>query len=132
MTVIYATLLPDGSHDLKFRFDPDAVERIKEQPSEWRSWRRADKTWNVSRAAWPFLRESLRRGGHVVSDEASPRFRDSDEHGNWADGLFAALPSHLHSAVYKALSRALHPDIGGDPAAMQALNASYDKMRGAA
>ena len=33
-----------------------------------------------------------------------------------------SLPRHLRQPVYKALAKALHPDVGGDLALMQELN----------
>ncbi len=39
--------------------------------------------------------------------------------------LFAALPDHLRRNVHRALARALHPDQGGDAAAMRSLNEAW-------
>lgn len=41
--------------------------------------------------------------------------------------LFAALPAQLRKPAYRALARALHPDVGGDQEAMKALTAAYSE-----
>lgn len=43
--------------------------------------------------------------------------------------LFAALPTHLQRASYRALAKAWHPDHGGDHGLMQQLNGAYEALR---
>lgn len=50
---------------------------------------------------------------------------------SWPEALFAALPAHLREPAYKALVKVLHPDVGGDHLAAQALNVAWDKWRSA-
>ena len=42
--------------------------------------------------------------------------------GDWAANLFAAVGEARQESVFKALTKVLHPDVGGDDALMQALN----------
>ena len=42
--------------------------------------------------------------------------------------MFAALPNELRRPVHRALARVLHPDMGGDHASMQALNAAAEAL----
>ncbi len=39
--------------------------------------------------------------------------------------LFAALPDHLRQSAHRSLAQVLHPDRGGDNAAMSALNEAW-------
>jgi hypothetical protein len=43
--------------------------------------------------------------------------------------LLPGAPPEVVSAVHKALTRLHHPDLGGDTATMQAINAAVDKVR---
>src|SRR5690242_14310807 len=50
----------------------------------------------------------------------------------WASLMFDSVPSELRPKVYRALSRALHPDMGGDTRSMQTLAAAWDKHKNGA
>jgi hypothetical protein len=48
----------------------------------------------------------------------------------WEEKMFATLSPELGEKVFKALTRALHPDGGGDTAAMASLNRARDLING--
>ncbi len=49
---------------------------------------------------------------------------------SWADGMYAELGVTLGDAVHRALVPVLHPDAGGDHAAMSVLNRARDRAHG--
>jgi len=46
----------------------------------------------------------------------------------WAEQLFAAVGPDRAESVFKALTRVLHPDVGGDTELMKELNAAREKV----
>lgn len=103
-------------------------------------WRPAQKAWWIPSYRLDEVVDELERvyGYQVViagqtrrrlGDDWTPRTTRS---ASWAADMFAALPEHLHDAVYKALIRVLHPDVGGDVRTAQQLNdARPEPMRSA-
>lgn len=49
---------------------------------------------------------------------------------NWAEELLRRCDKELGDKVYKALSRTVHPDVGGNTQLMQQLNAARDTTGG--
>lgn len=66
----------------------------------------------------------------TVKDESQPRppTPDSTRVNEPWEGMLLATPQALREKAYKALARVLHPDAGGDVAAMQALTQAYAKV----
>jgi hypothetical protein len=56
----------------------------------------------------------------------------NDDHGGdvsrWAHLLFRRIGRHRSDAVYRALSKCLHPDVGGDNALQRELNDAYHQV----
>lgn len=48
-----------------------------------------------------------------------------NEEASWADCLFDEIPDRLTLPAYRALSKVLHPDAGGDAEAMKVLAAAW-------
>ncbi len=48
----------------------------------------------------------------------------------WEEKMFATLSPEMGEKVFKALTRALHPDAGGDTTAMARLNRARDLING--
>lgn len=44
-------------------------------------------------------------------------------------GVRSDAPMDIIDAAYRAQAKRLHPDVGGDPAAMQALNEAYERIK---
>jgi len=135
MATATAVITDDGI-TLRTPYQPLFVEQLKAEIPGWaRRWNSERKTWVVDLF---FRAEALdicrRHFSQVLTDDRRTRQqqRTSRGHGpDWATELFAALPEHLHQPVYRALAKTLHPDIGGDPAAMKLLTAAYDKQSAA-
>ena len=68
---------------------------------------------------------SIARFYNVKVDDIAPG--PESRLDTWASRMFDALPQPLHSPSYKALSRVLHPDAGGDENAMKTLNDANDR-----
>jgi hypothetical protein len=49
---------------------------------------------------------------------------------HWLMGAFHAVPDEARGKLYRALATAFHPDVGGDPALMVALNAARERYPG--
>ena len=47
----------------------------------------------------------------------------------WASGVFRRVGPHRTDAVYRGLSKLLHPDVGGDTKLMQELNAARREIQ---
>lgn len=104
----------------------DARELVKQIPG--RRWDPDRKVWTV-----PEIFESEARSilsswlGRVVYDDRRQPVKTPPKAQMWADTMFDALPAVLRQPVYRALSRVLHPDSGGDTKAMQQLNAAWQR-----
>lgn len=133
------TWLPHFGATIQFRYDPVLVELLKTVvPSPWRTYESTTKTWTIhdDGCVDAFARMANRNGyaietrNGLLRDARRPRHEQSRKAANptrsssvvWAEALFAAVGKDRQDAVYKALSRVLHPDVGGDTALMQALN----------
>lgn len=51
---------------------------------------------------------------------------DLDQGDDWVDTLFQLLPEGKLDIVYRALSQAFHPDVGGDEETMKRINLAYE------
>lgn len=101
-----------------------------------RRWNPALKCWLIGSSFGEAMAEALRAAGCTVvvtrRGGAERGAADDDQHvvgAGWADALFAAVGPGRADAVYRALSRVLHPDHGGDPQLQQALNTARDRYR---
>lgn len=117
-------------------YDPEYVEMLKEEiPARGRRYNPVTRAWSVTPL---FMQDALYIATAsfpdlVVEDlrpKARPKAR-AEASATWAQAMFAAVPEHLHEATYRALLKALHPDIGGDTMAVRDLIAAY-KQRSAA
>lgn len=130
MTAVFIEI-DAGEATITCAYDPDVVDTIKRLPAPHRSWDRDRRVWLIREGYVSALASWLRADGHDVTvgaGEADPLPE------NWGDALFEAVGDGLIEPVYRALSRILHPDIGGDTQLMQELNAARDRheRRGAA
>lgn len=113
-------------------------ELVKTFPG--RKWRPDEKCWTVGLSTVDALADALRAVGETVfvtRADGTPWTSGRAEHGHraapsssWAESLLGAVGPERADAVFRALSRVLHPDAGGDTALMQQLNAA--RTRGGA
>lgn len=115
----------------------DAKDIIKSMPE--RAWDATQRLWVIPAGDVDELKTALQAAGFEVlvitqpshsreRERADPPPRANGRHGGtWADAMFAALGPELAAKAYKALSRALHPDLGGSTEHMQILNAARDR-----
>lgn len=116
--------------EVQFRYDPNLVGLLKDIiPSYARTWDGGRKIWTVDNIHLPsFLGEARRRGYEVREPQRAhqatpPPPRPNASRGTWADQLLAAVGPTRSDAVFKALTRVLHPDVAtGDTVLMQELN----------
>ena len=100
-----------------------------------RRWNPQHKCWLVGASFADAMAEALKAAGCTVIVTRHGGAEDGahrDHHvvgAGWAETLFAAVGPARAAAVYRALSRVLHPDAGGDTALMRELNAARDRQR---
>lgn len=116
----------------------EAKDIIKEVPFQHRKWNADQKVWEINVEFWiSFLMDKLKRSGFQVilvdpanlmgNYEPPKQKRGALPHG-WADVMFGNTDRALHAPLYKALTRVLHPDFGGDEEQMKDLNAARDRV----
>ncbi len=116
-------------------FSPfEAKDLVKSMPT--RSWSAADKAWVIPAEDVDDLKDLLEASGYRVlithkqakqERRSEPPPRQARTGRTWADDLLTSLSPELAERAFKALTRVLHPDIGGSTEAMQILNAARDR-----
>ena len=121
--------------ELRFPYDARLVASLKaEIPGYARSFEPANKTWTV-RSAF-----AARAVGLLLQCFPDARIERPGTRPGPASILtparpFAVLhllptaPPELIDAAYRTLARLHHPDVGGDPEAMRALNDARDALK---
>lgn len=112
---------------LRFAYDPTLVSIVKTVPSYARSWQPTSKVWIVDRFYAEQLAADIARMGHTVigldaEQIPPPKNTTNGDSGDWARAVFRRVGPGKTDVVYRALSRVLHPDVGGDTELMQELN----------
>lgn len=97
-----------SSYTVQFAYSPVVVEIMKAVvPAAARSWSREAMKWTVDMDWAPALADALRAADCTVIGLGE---RAHCESAAWALGLLHAVGPHRISAVYRALSKVLHPD----------------------
>lgn len=133
MTVIHITrqagLFGEDEATCKFSYDPDAVAIVRQIPG--RHWHADAKVWTFHDEEVVVAAEMFADAGHTVFiDGELWEAAASARSGSPLGEFYAALPDHLADAVYGALIRVLHPDVGGDHVLAQQLNTARDARTG--
>jgi hypothetical protein len=141
MTYMIATLVTaDNKMTIDTPYKAEFVSDLKAQiPARGRKWDPATKLWIIEpnyhslalRLAKHHYNKVILKDTHGYHSDETPepkKPRDAD----WAAAMFAAVPEQLHQPLYRAISKVLHPDIGGDPENMKTLTRAYDKRETAA
>ena len=98
----------------------NAAEKVKAAET---ARREAEAQARAARQEADRLREALRQRQESRGPSSDP----SDPYT--VLGVTRNADQAVVEAVYKALSKKFHPDLGGDPERMKAINAAYDKLR---
>lgn len=123
MTAVAITPASGGRHSVRFAYDSAIVSLIKSTiPAYARSWSAHTRCWFIDADWTPLLAAELRYHGHTVTGPADPAQQQCTD---WAKALFRAVGPQRTPAVYRALSKVLHPDAPtGCPILQQQLNAA--------
>jgi hypothetical protein len=93
--------------------------------------------WNPSRKGWVIHGSGIdtavhgfqRLGFQVIVDGVTrPGTPTAKEGSDPAEAFLRGLPARLRQPAYRALARVLHPDTGGEVAAMAALNQAWERV----
>ena len=109
-TVVFDRVV--NGYAVRFPYDALLVELLKSRvPSYARTWFSAGKYWTVDSAyAAPLAAAFTELGCTVVGVETRTPATSSACDG-WAQHLFRAVGSSRVTAVHRALSKVLHPDV---------------------
>ena len=128
--------------DIRFKYDPDLVELIKDIiPAANRRWDQHGKFWSADDHWSKVFAGVCQKKGYTVVGliGASPPKLPPPPPApvvSWADVLLARCATpELRQNVFRQLSKALHADLGGDGKLQQELNdarARYDRQEGTA
>jgi hypothetical protein len=127
-TVIDVQFSRAGSrYMIAFAYDPDIVAAIKDVPSPHRRYNPQTRIWTVGDEYAGGLAAELADLGFTVAgiDGTVSRRRDDHDDAAWARALFERIARDrpdLIDAVFRAMSKVLHPDAGGNTALMRELN----------
>jgi HepA-related protein (HARP) len=110
---------------VSFGYDPGAVSIIKSITSTSRSYDPTTKVWTVAGSVVDDLVWMLTQDGHKV--HVTVTGHPPQTSAGWADALFTAVGPDRVDAVYRALTKVLHPDNAtGDHDLQQQLNVARD------
>lgn len=103
----------------------EAKDLIRTIPG--RRWDKTRKVWTAPATALDVVLDVLDDwpGGVRCKARHTPGTGPSTASGSWPDQMFDQVPDELHGALYRALAKVLHPDLGGDTTQMQALTTSW-------
>lgn len=124
VTAAVVTRMPWGC-SIRTPYHSGFVDDLKlNVPGFARSWDKSRRRWTVDDAYVELALRIVGRHfpGYTLEDQrprATPR---TEVESPWPRMLHDALPERLRTPVYRALSRVLHPDAGGDTRLMQELN----------
>lgn len=103
-----------------------------------RRWNPQHRCWLVGASFDDAMAEALKAAGCTVivtRHGGAEHGAHRDHHvigAGWAEALFGAVGPSRADAVYRSLSRVLHPDVGGSNQLMGQLNAARQRCGGAA
>jgi hypothetical protein len=115
---------------VSFPYDAEAVEIIKTIPG--RRWSPDYKRWTIEAGDIRMAAVMFLRAGYDVAVDGVPYEEVSRPSAPALSPLvsfFAVLPNRLRVPTYRALSKVLHPDAGGDTTLMQELNRAIERHR---
>jgi hypothetical protein len=126
---------------LQFRYDAEVIEVLKDALRKATrdlgiynagGWLAEHRSWFVERAAWPIVRDHLRRAGYtLVGPEANEsRAQSAPGGGPSSQGRNLVDVKAVIKSWYREMARKFHPDRTLDNgAAMKAINAGYERLQ---
>lgn len=115
--------------------DPEVTRQRRHRRSaqaeeDARRARQQQEDWEASQARWRENWEQARRDQERRERTRRQSPRGGPASADWADTLLRAVGPDRHEAVFKALTRVLHPDAAtGDEDLMKDLNQARDRLR---
>lgn len=120
----------DGWLVLQFSYDPDVINMIKTFVPSWnRSYDPERRRWSIGDEFGENLAKVLQDAGHKVV--GAPEAPKSTESANWAEVLFRRVGVDRQDAIFRALTKVLHPDnpLTGDTVLQRELNSAREELR---
>jgi len=110
-----------------FAYNPAVVQLLKDTvPGYARTWEASRKHWEIDRSWAETLAAALRSAGHTVVGMEQPKQNKHPDATQWALMLFNRVGPARSTAVYRALSKCLHPDTPtGDTTLQRELNDAH-------
>lgn len=138
----------DYNAHVYFNYDETVVRIIKTVPGK--AWDKLEKRWTIPASQVQVLKNTLESYGYQVSvtgdqDDGPSRLdlllevrrlrrenqrlesEKSARGADWADQLMNRCSPELAEKVFRALTRVLHPDGGGDSTLQRDLNVARDR-----
>lgn len=120
---------------VRFPYNRHLVETLKSSVPSWgRQWKPDTKQWVIDGLYARGLAADLRTVGCTViglTAEPPPRTAPAaDDPSKWAHLLFRRVGTDRRQAIYRALSKCLHPDVGGDAAMQREMNDAFKQAEG--
>ncbi len=124
-----------NKYALRFAYNPDLVALVKTVPSSSRSWDPEARLWLVDAYHALRLAHHMRALGYLVTGLDPEPERRATAHNttsgtDWARSLFRAVGPERSDAVFRSLTRILHPDnpATGDTTLQRELNTARAEM----
>jgi hypothetical protein len=111
-----------------FAYDATLVALVKTVPAWARSWDRTTRQWQIHPDYADELADAMRQCGcEVIGIDDAPSRADL----SWAQALFRRVGAIRADAVFRALTKVLHPDnpVTGNPQLQRELNAARAELR---
>jgi len=140
MSTVYVTTVHDGV-EIKGPYNEDFKEALKQHiPWQFREWRPEKKVWWVRS---DYIADAITICNHYYDhvvrssyehEEKPPPPPPKRPSSKQYKGPHATLyllpeaPTEVVKAAYRALSKKLHPDLGGSNGEMQELNRAYKEI----
>jgi hypothetical protein len=127
MALKAAILRQEGKLLLQTGYNVLLVKLLYTLPEKERVYRDENKTWYIDPKHEQTIINWLQRFGYMITDvdAAIPAGDDSFA----ILGLLQTATWEVCEAAYKALVKANHPDIGGNPEIMKQINAAWDRIK---
>jgi hypothetical protein len=132
MPAVVVQISAGGLTEIYAGYDPAFIAELKATiPSSFRSWYKPTKCWSVRHPYGDIAVEIVRRHHRRVKVDdqrrrPSPRSARLPDNSDVFVALRLVLGETRWPAAYRALSKLLHPDAGGDGELMRRLNAAAD------
>lgn len=120
-----------SQYEVRFAYDPTLVDLVKCLPYQDRKWNAGTKSWVLTVPGARKFAARLTDMGHTVVGIDPSASTTPTPQSDWARTLFARVGPTRHDAVFRALTRVLHPDVPatGDVVLQRELIAAREAIR---